>query len=221
VYTANSKWYRGSLRCRHCDSVPRERATAFVIAREIPDWRLKSIHESSSANRGVSLKLQRECPGYIGTQFFRAERLGASVRGWRNENLETQTFDDEVFDLVVSLDVTEHVFHPDLVFREIYRTLKPKGLYISTFPIVKRQIEAAVPRAKISCAGDVIHLVAEPQFHGNPVDSKGSLVTFDYGYDIHEAIAGWAPFGVEICRFHDREIGVLGEFTEVIICRKH
>jgi hypothetical protein len=59
-----------------------------------------------------------------------------------------------------------------------------------------------------------------PEYHGNPIDGKGALVTWDYGYDVHKLIASWAPFAIEITRFSDRHLGILGEYTEVILCRK-
>lgn len=140
TFVADGPWFRGTLMCRSCEkgSVPRERALAAVLTRERPDWRRLAIHESSPMERGISLKLQREAPAYVGSHYFPGEPFGETVKGWRNENIEEQTFAAETFELVVTLDVTEHVFHPDRMFREIWRTLKPGGLYISTFPIRKR-----------------------------------------------------------------------------------
>jgi len=65
----------------------------------------------------------------------------------------------------------------------------------------------------------VVHL-AEPEYHGNPIDPKGSLVTFHYGYDLADLIAEWTPFDVEIRRFHQRSSGIVAEFSEVVVCRK-
>lgn len=227
VYTANHHWLRGSLECKSCPgtSVPRERALA--LEREAPNWRKLAIHESSPAGRGISLIMREQCARYTGTHFYPAEALGASVPlphsngkiAFRNENIEQQTFKDENFDLVVTLDVFEHVFHPDRMIAEIHRTLRPGGLYISTFPIRKYQVEAIKPRARLLENGEIEYL-AEPEYHGNPIDQKGSLVTYDYGYDIHQKIAEWADFDVEILRFADRRAGVLGEYTDVIVCRK-
>jgi hypothetical protein len=68
--------------------------------------------------------------------------------------------------------------------------------------------------------GTVEHLVTPPEYHGNPADLGGSLLTFRYGYDLPDLIADWAPFDVEVRRFHDRSHGILGDFTEVIVCRR-
>lgn len=219
-FAAQSDWYRDHLRCPGCNSVVRERALALVLGEVAPGWRSMAIHESSPAPRGISLKLRREAPGYVASQYFADAAPGAIVDGFRNENLERQTFADETLDLVVSLDVMEHVFDPAAAYREVFRTLKPGGIYLHTVPIHKAQIEAATRRAELGADGAVRHLAGEPAYHGNPIDPNGSLVTFDYGYDLHQQIAAWAPFAVRIIRFDDPDHGVIGEYTEVVVCRK-
>lgn len=223
-YRARFSWYRSQLGCAGCPkgrgSVPRERALALVLNQLRPNWRELAIHESSPADRGVSKLLREECPGYVGSHFHPNSPLGATVDGYRNENLEAQTFADETFDLVVSLDVFEHLFRPDLAAQEIYRTLKPGGLHICTFPIYKDKVEATEARAVLSADGEVQHLTDPPEYHGNPISGEGALVTYHYGYDIHARMAEWGPFDVSITRFHDRRAGVLGEHTEVVVCSK-
>ena len=41
---------------------------------------------------------------------------------------------DSSFDLVVSSEVLEHILHPDIAMREIYRVLKPGGTFCLTTP---------------------------------------------------------------------------------------
>ncbi|MFN3959408.1 MAG: class I SAM-dependent methyltransferase [Parvularculaceae bacterium] len=221
TFIARHSWLRGSLFCQSCEngSSPRERALALVLARTRPNWRDLVIHESSPMKRGVAMKLQRECKGYIASHYFPGRPFGAMVNGFRNESLEALTFPDNAHDIVITLDVFEHVFHPDWMMREIWRTLKPGGVYVATFPILRAQVEALKPRARRETDGSVTHL--EPaQYHGNPISGEGALVTFDYGYDIHKQIAEWAPFDVEISRFQSRRMGILGEFLEVVVCGK-
>lgn len=221
TFQARNPWYRGHLVCRSCagGSVPRERALAQVLAEVRPGWRDLRMHESSPGARGISPKLKCECAGYVGSHYFPSKPFGEMVDGWSNQNLEAQTFADASFDLVISLDVMEHVFNPEKAYAEIYRTLKPGGIYLHTFPILKNQVEATVRRAELTSMGEVKNLLPA-QFHGNPINDKGSLVTFDYGYDIHAAIARWAPFSVRVTRFSDRYRGILGEHTEVFVCEK-
>lgn len=221
TFISKNKWLRGGLFCQTCEngSVPRERALALVLNRKRPNWRQLAIHESSPASRGISAKMRAECRNYTGSHFFAGLPFGETVKGLRNETLEAQTFPDESFDVVVTLDVFEHVYQPGSMIREIYRTLRPGGIYICTFPIRKYQTESHKPRVRKNPDGSLVHL-EEPEIHGNPTDNSGSLVTFDYGYDVHQMLAYWAPFLVEITRFSNREMGILGEYTEVIACEK-
>lgn len=220
-FVAKGPWFRGALMCTTCTSgsVPRERALAKVVNRTLPLWRDLRVHESSPAERGFSLKMQRECARYVASHFYPDRDPGSVVNGYRNENLESQTFPDGMFDLVVTLDVFEHVFEPGKMIKEIHRTLKPGGYYICTFPIRKAQVESHRPRVKQLADGSLEHL-EKPEYHGNPISGDGALVTFDYGYAIHSMITCWAEFDVEITRFADRTSGILGEYTEVISCRK-
>jgi SAM-dependent methyltransferase len=214
-------WLRATLNCLTCEggSVPRERALAYVLGREYPNWRELHIHECSPGNRGLSVKLKDQCKHYIPTHFFPDEKLGSEVNGWRNENLESTTFGDGQFDIFISQDVLEHVYNPGKCFADIHRTLKQGGAFISTFPIRKNQIDSHLPRIKINQDGSILHL-KEPEYHGNPISNDDALVTFDYGYAIHQMIPLWAAFDVEISRFYDKRQGILGEYTEVIICKK-
>jgi SAM-dependent methyltransferase len=219
-FVAASSWYRDHLICSLCHSVVRERALALVLREMRPNWRALAIHESSPAGRGISTKLKTEGRAYIASHYFPEQPRGIEHRGFRNEDLEHQTFRDGSLDIVISLDVMEHVFRPDLVYSEVYRTLKPGGLYLHTFPINKAIVEACRRRAELLLDGGIRHLVEPPQYHGNPIDASGSLVTVDYGYDIGRQIAEWAPFDVRISRFWDPTHGVIGEYTEVVACTK-
>jgi SAM-dependent methyltransferase len=220
LFRTEHEWFRDSLLCPSCGSVVRERALAVVLKEMFPRLGGLSIHESSPAGREFSSRLARDAHQYIASHYFPDQPLGKVVRGFVNQDLERQTFKDETFDIVLTLDVMEHVFHPDKAYSEIYRTLRPGGAYLHTFPILKYQVEACKPRATLNADGSIAHLVPEPAYHGNPIDEKGALVTFDYGYDISQQIAGWAPFDVRIIRFWDHTHGVLGEYTEVVVCLK-
>ncbi len=217
-FTAGNERFRDSLVCPRCASVPRERALALVLNEKRPNWRTLAIHECSPAERGISHRLRTEARGYVATHFFDAEPLGATVRGFRNENLEAQTFPDGSFDIVITLDVMEHLFDPEAAHREIWRTLKPGGLHLCTFPISKGRSNALTWRAKRDATGGVEHL-APAEYHGNPIGGA-ALVTVDYGYDIHKQIAEWAPFDVSVVRACNKTAGVMGEMTDVVVCER-
>jgi SAM-dependent methyltransferase len=210
--------YRDHLLCMRCHSIPRERALAIALQQSAPNWRRLAIHESSPAERGLSARLKLLAPRYVASQYLPAQPAGAIVDGARNENLERQTFGDAEFDLVLSLDVMEHVNKPDLCMQEIHRTLKPGGYYLFTTPTFKQLAETR-RRALYKDDVEIEHL-AKPEYHDSPVDPAGSLVTFHFGYDLPALIGDWAPFDVRVLRFHEPWHGVIGDFTEVYMCRK-
>lgn len=219
TFEARSEWLRDNLICVTCPngSIPRERALMLVLDRLFSDWRKYAIHESSPVHRGASYKLRDQCQRYIASQFFTDRPLGVEVLGFRNENLEQTTFEDEQFDLIITQDVLEHVNFPDRVFRECARTLKKGGAHIFTVPTLPDTI-GIFRRAQFS--ENRIEHYAEPIYHGNPIDPNGSLVTFDYGYKLPEYIKDWSGLDVEVTRFHDSYHGLLGEFMEVYVAWK-
>lgn len=218
-FNAWSDHLRDTFLCGRCASIPRERAIMVAIEKFAPNWRELRIHESSPAPRGVSLKLAEECSRYTATQYHPSVPEGSHHSdGWRCENLERQTFGDGEFDLVITQDVLEHVFDFDAVCREIARTLAPGGMHIATTPLVMQQMPS-VPRATIGKGGSITYL-GEAEYHGNPVDGDGALVTFWWGFDIANRIDRVAPFNTIISSVRDPSSGIDGPLNEVLISIK-
>lgn len=212
-------YFRDHLLCVQCGSIPRERALFAVISRFYPNWRDLAIHESSPGNRGTSIKLRRECPRYIETQYDPALGLGNihPARGYRSEDLEAQTFEDESFDLVITQDVFEHLFDPAQALREIGRTLRPGGAHIFTVPIVNGS-KPSVRRARLT-NGTVEHL-AEPQYHGNPMSAEGSLVVIDWGYDMVPYLALHSGLPIVVVEIDDISRGIRAVYIDVLVAQK-
>lgn len=212
-------WFRGSLRCTKCNSLPRERALVHVLEMFFPNWRSLSVHESSPGRHGASPKLRAEAGSYVETQYDAHIPFGTvhPARGYRSENLECQTFADESFDLVITQDVFEHIFHPDRAIREITRTLKPGGAHVMTVPLVHRG-KASERRAEL-VGGEVRHL-KEPAYHGNPIDAEGALVTIDWGYDIAGYLAEKSGLTVSMICVDDLSKGIRALHSEVFVCMK-
>jgi SAM-dependent methyltransferase len=217
-FRSESEWLRDNFLCSECGCIPRERALMVTIDRFAPGWRTGRTHESSPGGRGASLRLAAECAHYDTSQFYPGEAPGAQVRGHRNEDLEAQTFADESFDLVVTQDVMEHVFDPAAAFREIARTLKPGGAHIFTTPLVNMARPSEVA-ARLGPEGEVIHL-REAEYHGNPVDPKGSLVTMRWGYDITEHVHAACGLFSTIVFIDDLSQGIRAALNEVVVTRK-
>jgi SAM-dependent methyltransferase len=160
--------------------------------------------------------LSRECQHYVATQFFPDFPTGSMKDGVRCEDLEAQTFADGAFDIVVTQDVFEHVLDPARGFREVARTLKPGGAHIFTVPWFhwKETVVRAVRE------NDRVRYLAEPDYHRNPIDPRGSLVVTEWGRDLCEFIEHHSGLTTQVVRLRDRRRGIDGEFLEVFISRK-
>jgi len=174
------------------------------------------LHELSPGSPS-SDKLRRECPGYTSSQFFPSVPPGTLHKGERCEDLHALTFSDASFDLVVTQDVFEHVPAPDRGFREIARVLKPEGAHIFTVPLYAGR--RSVVRARLTDDGSVTRYLPD-EFHGNPVDPKGSLVTTEWGDDIVDFIAESSGLKTSIHHYKNRRLGLDGEFLYVFISRR-
>jgi len=122
------------------------------------------------------------------------------------------------FDIFITQDVFEHIYNPFKAFDEIARVLKPGGAHIFTVPWYKKN-KRTVKRIKMDRRGRVIHL-QPPIYHGNPIDDKGSLVTYDWGRDIFEIIYRTSKMHTLVYLHRDRNLGLDGEFLEVFISFK-
>jgi len=215
-FTARDAWLRDHYRCDRCGSIPRERALMTVLERSFPQWRELSIHESSPGLPS-SGRLSRECRSYEATHFFPGAPLGAVEQGFRNEDLTRQTFDDESFDLVITQDLMEHVLDPEAAFREIARTLRPGGAHLFTTPVVP---ELATSERRARERDGAIEYLADPEYHSNPIDEAGSLVTIHWGQDIGAIVTRSSGLLTTVHVLRDRGLGIDGSFLEVLVSRK-
>lgn len=218
TFTASSSWFRDHYVCESCGSIPRERALMRVIESFYPAWQGLAIHETSPGGRGASLRLAKEATGYIPSHYFNDTPRGVCKWGFRSEDLEALTFADDSIDLHISQDVMEHIFNPERAFKEIARTLRPGGAHIFTVPIVNKH-KPSNRRASMDAAGLVTHL-QEAQYHGNPVDETGALVTFDWGYDICQTIHEASGLFTHLVQIDDLSHGIRAEYVDVLVSIK-
>lgn len=215
LFVEASPWLRDDYFCARCRSIPRFRALVRVLDGRFPDWRDLAIHESSPAGAS-SAKIARECRRYVPTRFFPEAEPGTVKDGCRCENLERQTFEDESFDLVVTQDVFEHVLDPGLAFAEVARTLKPGGAHVFTLPWYSWK--PTLVRAHRE-DGTVVY-DCEPEYHGDPIDPRGSLVVTEWGTDLLEFVERSSGMTTTAERILDERQGICGEFREVFVSLK-
>lgn len=213
TFESDSSWLRDNYFCLNCRSIPRQRHIQHVLDNYFSNWDLLDIHESSPSNDLIS----RHCRSYSKSQYFADTPFGSKRNGVRCENLEQLTFSDDSFDIFITQDVFEHIFHPDRAAQEIMRVLRPGGIHIFTAPKHKG-IKRSYPRARMD--NDGIQYLLEEQYHGNPVGDGRALVTWDYGDDFEFLLAKWGQQSTITYITRDRSLGLDGEFLEVFVTKK-
>jgi len=196
------------------------------IEQFVPDWRTSMIHESSPGfllgYRGASERLRRDAPSYSTSQYDTSMPPGSihPLHGYHSENLECMTFPDDTYDLFVTQDVFEHLFHPDRAIKEIARVLKPGGTYIMTVPI-QNTLRPSSRRATIKDQTSEITYLVEAVYHGGSLHAGAkSLVTVDWGFDILDYLAYHSGLSMTMVYLDDLSRGIKAEMIEVIMMRK-
>lgn len=216
-------WCRDGMSSPECElygCVTRERAIADAVFSVFDREQVRglAIHEAAPVMRGLALWMRDSCPGYVRSGYFPDAPFGEMVGDVRNEDLEKQTFADNTFDLVLHLDVMEHLFDPFQALREIERTLKPDGVCIFTAPTDQERFHSEQVAFQEE---DGLRIIGEPEYHGNPQRPEdGALVTWRYGYDLPLLIQRATGFDVEVRRFQSRSSAAMGYKNEVYIVRK-
>ncbi len=237
--------WRESLACEHCRSTSRYRSIARGVLRavgELSGCEAPSLASLPRTDMQRRLRIYDTQPpfysescayplpdllkktGWIDLQLsmFKPKRkLGDELAtGITNQNLESLTFDNESFDVVVTSDVMEHVRLDLHAHREIHRVLRPGGIYIFTVPH-SRVREDTLIRVQVKDADDPskdVHLL-EPEYHGDTNSDCGekALAYRVYGRDLE---ANLDAYGFEVEYFRDDipDNGILN--TELYYCRK-
>jgi hypothetical protein len=143
---------------------------------------------------------------------------GAVVNSIRHEDCAALSLADNSVDIVMSLDVFEHVPDPRHGFREKARVLRPGGVVLMTVPFFPDR-DVTVQRARL-VAGKLEHLLP-PEYHGNPIDpAGGSLVYHDFGWDLLPMIREGGFSDAFAGLYWSQEYGHLGAPQTVFIARK-
>jgi GT2 family glycosyltransferase/SAM-dependent methyltransferase/glycosyltransferase involved in cell wall biosynthesis len=241
-YEDPSIW-RETLNCEHCLATSRYRSIARGILLALKD--LKGVECSSLSDIPNLFKdtlniYDTQPPFYYGTCSYPipdklkqvkginvflsrynpnlslGEKLG---KGITNQNLESLTFENASLDIVITSDVMEHVRLDELAHSEIYRVLKPGGIYLFTVPH-NNESDMTLVRVQVDPANhdNDLHLLA-PEYHGdtNNEAGEGVLSYRVYGRDL---VVFLENLGFEVNYFKEDfpELGIMN--TELYYCRK-
>jgi SAM-dependent methyltransferase len=150
----------------------------------------------------------------FGSEYLGCEaKAGEVINGLRHEDALNLSFADQSLDVLMSNDVLEHVPDYQRALVESWRVLAPGGKLIFSVPFFRDRLRT-VQRARMTSAG--IEKLFPEQYHGNPVSAQGSLVFFDFGWDLLGAClqAGFADAYVLV--YHSLLHGYLGEGGQLL-----
>lgn len=152
----------------------RSRAVMWCIEQALTGqvWSDAKIY-APEAITPFALRLRGIFAKFIGSEYTESEAQRDELYPVPCEDLQRLSFKSDVFHIVTTNEVLEHVPSIDQALAEIYRVLRPGGWHIGTAPFAMGQYESVV-KAKLE-DGRIVHL-SEPEYHGNPVDERGSLV---------------------------------------------
>ncbi len=206
-------WHRDELLCTTCGSIPRQRALVMVLGMVRPDWRRERIWELAPAGP-ASDKLRNECAQYLASHYWPDVPLGTTVSGVQCEDFERPTLADDSIDVIVSSDVLEHVIDVDAAHAQAARILSDGGVHVWTVP---QSPALEISRRRVRRLPDGLEYLEPVEYHGDPVNEKGALVTYDWGVDLPERVAAASGLWTVVFRLESRMLGLLGEFLEVFV----
>lgn len=123
-------------------------------------------------------------------------------------------FPDNVYDMILTSDVMEHVRRDVEAHREIHRCLKPGGYYVFTAPYVPAWKDTQI---RVDSSGPQDVFLMEKQYHGDPLSSEGILVYRIYGQELCRQL-GALGFEVAFDNAPDPVHGIL--FKDLFVCKK-
>lgn len=186
---------RETLQCRHCLASMRHRSLALGLIKNLNvklDKKFSSIAEVKRAslenlaildtdNFSATSNLLRHINGYTRCSYMPNQPWGLQIQpNYFNINLEKIDFKNESFDIVLTSDVMEHVRNCDSAHAEIYRILKPRGVYIFNVPYNENSQENI---KLVDTSTDQDEFLCKPQMHGDPL-SGGILAYRVFGREL-------------------------------------
>jgi len=159
-------------------------AIANVLKKLLPNWGDKKIYELSS--RGSFFKfLYKRASHLTYSEYFDDVAPGAYKGLVQCQDVQALTYGNESFDVCTCTEVFEHVPDDLKGFREIYRVLKPGGLFLFTVPLSDRK--QTVERACLK-DGKLIYL-ERAEYHDDHIRGQSAVLCYrNYGLDIVEKL---------------------------------
>ena len=192
---------REELVCSHCGLSARIRVVLQMLMESHPIGDAARIYLTEQASLLYKFVYER-WPNVVGSEYFGDDAQARLI--WylrhlvgehallRHEDVTALSFADNALDVIISCDVLEHVPDYRAALTEFSRVLVPGGRLILTVPFMDGHAQTTI-RARMLDDGSIEHL-EEPEYHGDPVDSKGVLAFYNFAWDLLDVVraAGFA-----------------------------
>lgn len=198
-YFAQEISLTNSLTCVLCGGSFRARCAAQSLLNYFANKDIRSIAElvkflrnNKSGYKILETSTSHGIFSYFGnvknvikSEYFDDVERGSYKDSVRSEDLRRLTFGDNELDVVIALDVFEHISEPWSAFAEVIRVLKPNGIGVITVPldsrVKKTKTLAKIENGKIECFG-------KPAYHSDPLREDVVQVFTEFGMDIQEKL---------------------------------
>ena len=206
---------RNNMYCMFCLSYSRKRHVAKIL---VELFNIKNIKELSNDSVVILnadtedsfTKVLRNCNTYYCSSLIPKIKTGTEIsKRVFCQDLQKLTFPDEMFDVVITEDVFEHIREDEKGFKEVHRVLKKGGHHIFTIPF-NFDMPTEI-RVDTTSEDDVF--ILPPQFHGDKI--RENILTYrNYGLDTFERLnrIGFET-RVYFSQYQDIKNGIVNSFV--------
>ena len=211
--------WRERLVCPRCKLPNRQRALIDFFATSIALDRNARLY-APEKRTPFFRALRRVYRHAIGSELLRdGTPFGRqNTAGVRNEDLTRLTFSDESLHGMCVADVLEHVPQYRDALSECRRCLRKGAPIVISVPFLLDAHDTLV-RARINRNGRVEHLLP-PEYHGDPLDERGVLCYYHFGWDLLETLTELGFSDPVLCFYWSAERSYLGGMQFLITARR-
>jgi SAM-dependent methyltransferase len=210
--------WREHLNCEWCTLNNRMRAAVQMAEKLIGPKPNASVYITEQITPLYDF-FKKTYPQTIGSEFLNDSTLPGKLnkKGVRFEDLTRLSFDDSIFDAILSFDVLEHIPEYKLAISEVHRSLKPGGVFLWSAPFDYGFPQDTLIRASMGVDGNIAHHLP-PEYHGDPL-SDGVLCFQHFGFDVIDDMrrAGFASAAIHF--YWSIELAYLGGL-QYLVCGK-
>jgi SAM-dependent methyltransferase len=180
--------FREDCICLSCRSFNRQRQISSVMISSVlkkkplfsslKDFiRRDDLHVYYTESKGPVHDSLHRMKNYVCSEYFGEDyKSGTFVDGIMHQDLQSLSFEDNRFDVILSSEVFEHIPDTYKAFREVYRVLKPGGRHIFTVPFDAQSFTDVIKAIRDEDGN--IQYLTEPEYHEDPIRPNGGVLVY-------------------------------------------